>query len=411
MISDRDRDLDLDLESATVTTALKSDSSTTSEYTSFACLGRNFHLIILKGRSDEDEDACSKLWNVYIGEAQRYDQTLLQGWKKDMDGILLFSALYSASLTAFIIESYKNLQQDPAEVTTFLLAQIVQQLASNGTAVLVQTPLPFQPTTSSLLCNILWFLSLALALTCSLLATFVQQWTRDFIHKTSMRPSPVRHARILAFAYFGMRNFGMHTFIDVIPMLLHLSLFLFFAGLIGFLLPVNRILTYMMSGILVIIFVCYIFLSCLPVLRLASPYRTPFSNALWHLTNTFSRWFPHGCDANSVQNGRVTSLTEAVLQKSLDGTAERDLQAIKFTMRSLTDDAELLPLIEAIPDVIHGPDGIRHANVQLIAPFFDFSDPQLNMRYQYRPVTHPFMSTSSAWTDPTFRTRNTYGRS
>ncbi|KAK7460685.1 hypothetical protein VKT23_009400 [Stygiomarasmius scandens] len=312
------------------------------------------------------------------------------------------SALYSASLTAFIIESYKNLQQDPKDVTVFLLGQILQQLASNDSSVKIEISPPFHPPVASLVCNIMWFLSLALALTCSLLATFVQQWTRDFLHKTSMRPSPIRHARILAFAYFGMKDFGMHTLVDAIPMFLHVSLFLFFAGLIGFLLPVNRILTYIMAGTLVIIVTFYFVLSWLPVLRPASPYRTPFSNALWHWASTFDRWFLPRRSLNAQLKRRATSLTEVVLQKSLDDTNDRDLQAIKYTMRSLTDDAELLPLIEAIPDLIYGPDGVRHANVQLIAPFLDFSDPQLNILSRMAS----FMGRSGAWTDPTFRARS-----
>jgi len=41
-------------------------------------------------RSGEDEEACSKMWNTYIEEAQRYDQALLLGWKEDMGGMLIF---------------------------------------------------------------------------------------------------------------------------------------------------------------------------------------------------------------------------------------------------------------------------------------------------------------------------------
>ncbi|THV02642.1 hypothetical protein K435DRAFT_652978, partial [Dendrothele bispora CBS 962.96] len=209
----------------------------------------------------------------------RYDKALLESWKGDMDGMLLFSALYSASLTAFIIESYKTLQADPADVSVDLLTQISRQLASlsNGTVMGFEAPAPFEPETSSLYCNILWFLSLALALTCSLLATFVQQWTRDFIHKVTMRPSPVVSARVLAFSYFGLRRFGMHTFVDVIPILLHTSLLLFFAGLIRLLRPVNLALSYLMTGVLGIFVLVYISLTLVPLIHLDAPYRTPLS--------------------------------------------------------------------------------------------------------------------------------------
>ncbi|THV04755.1 hypothetical protein K435DRAFT_603963, partial [Dendrothele bispora CBS 962.96] len=98
-----------------------------------------------------------KLWNVYISQAFSYDKALLEGWKSDMDGIIIFSALYSASLTAFIIESYQTLQEDPADTTVFILTQISRQLASlsNGTAMAFQDPPSFALTTPSLVCNTL----------------------------------------------------------------------------------------------------------------------------------------------------------------------------------------------------------------------------------------------------------------
>ncbi|KAK7462722.1 hypothetical protein VKT23_007310 [Stygiomarasmius scandens] len=234
-----------------------------------------------------DDDACFKLWNMYISQAQDYDKALLEGWKSDMDGMMIFSALYSASLTAFIIESYQNLQDDPAEVTTTVLIQISQQLASlsNGTAVTFQAPPTFELTTTALVCNALWFLSLALALACSLLATFVQQWTRDFIHKTTMRPSPVVQARVLAFSYLGLR-------------------------------------------------------------RLPSD----------------------------------LTLTEAMLEKSLQSSSDRNRQCMIYTMKSLNHDTELLPMLEAIPQAVLGPQGtVRLENYAIVAPLYQSSNPEENV--------------------------------
>lgn len=189
---------------------------------------------------------------------------------------MLQSALYSASLTAFLIESYKTLEPDSGDETLAMLTRISQQLASmsTGIAMSFEEPTPFHPSRAALACNVLWFLSLTLALTCSLLATFVQQWARDFLHKSEMHPSPVRRARVLSFLYLGVQRFGMHTFVDVIPMLLHVSLLLFFAGLIGFLLPVNPALAYLMCLVLTVFLLLYISLTIIPLLYLDSPFRT-----------------------------------------------------------------------------------------------------------------------------------------
>ncbi|KAJ6545443.1 hypothetical protein B0H19DRAFT_907503, partial [Mycena capillaripes] len=56
-------------------------------------------------------------WAVYVSEAEKYDRGLVESWKSDMEGLLIFAALFSSILTAFIIESYKSLNPDPANLT------------------------------------------------------------------------------------------------------------------------------------------------------------------------------------------------------------------------------------------------------------------------------------------------------
>ncbi|KAF5345895.1 hypothetical protein D9758_011387 [Tetrapyrgos nigripes] len=347
-----------------------------------------------------DDDACFKLWNMYISQAHEYDKALLEGWKGDMEGMLLFSALYSATLTALIVESYKKLQLEPADLTTSLLTTISLQLASisNGTATVFEPPdTSFKPMASSLICNMLWFLSLALALTCSLLATFVQQWTRDFLHKTTMRPSPVVQARVLAFSYFGLQRFGMHTFVDVIPILLHISLFFFFAGLVAFLLPVSLPLTILMTCVLFIFVLVYSALTLHPLLSLDTPYRTPLSDLLWRLGNALALR-KHGLSGD-------LSLTEAMIEKSLHKSPERDGRCMEFTMKLLDHDTELVPMFEAVSEAIISfgtTSGVRLANFGIVAPLIQSPNPENNMISRI----HNFISASGSLAgDPQHRAR------
>ncbi|KAF8205826.1 hypothetical protein K438DRAFT_1669515, partial [Mycena galopus ATCC 62051] len=129
------------------------------------------------------EDSSAKFWSVYISEAERYDSGLVESWKADMEGMLIFSGLFSSSLTAFIIESYQNLVPDTSSTT---VTGISQQLSAqlNGSQFTFSPSPPFEVPTSALLCNGLWFVSLGLSLTCALLATLVEQWAREFLHKT-----------------------------------------------------------------------------------------------------------------------------------------------------------------------------------------------------------------------------------
>ncbi|KAJ7887443.1 hypothetical protein B0H13DRAFT_1627442, partial [Mycena leptocephala] len=187
------------------------------------------------------------------------------------------AGLFSAVLTAFLIESYKTLISDPADLTVQLLAQISRQLPAPTIAspINVPQPIPFTPSPSSLVCNAFWFIALGFSLACALVATLVQQWAREFLHRADMRSAPVIRARVFAYLYYGMKRFRMHTVVGIIPLLLHASLLFFFCGLVAFLIPVNAIMTVIAAALLGIVTLVYCVLSVLPLRYLDCPYRTP----------------------------------------------------------------------------------------------------------------------------------------
>ncbi|KAJ7153342.1 hypothetical protein C8R46DRAFT_961697 [Mycena filopes] len=314
----------------------------------------------------ESSQASAKLWTIYVGEAERYDKALVESWKADMEGMLIFSGLFSASLTAFLIESYRSLQPDPGDSTVRLLAQISDQLVALSQNISFVSPAPpvFNASPSSLVCNVLWFLSLTLSLTCALLATLVEQWAREFLHKTEKRPSPVRRARVFAFLYFGVRRFGLHFVVDLIPLLLHIALVLFLAGLVAFLSPINQVLMGLIGASLALFLMLYAMMTILPLVRLDCPYRTPFSSVAWNILQRTRRHFRFSPSSTS-------NITDAVVDMALADSAKRDQLALKWTLDSLTDDVELLPFLEAIPEAIHGIKGFHLVNDHLFIPLLN----------------------------------------
>jgi hypothetical protein len=42
------------------------------------------------GDDPSEEAAASKLWAVYVSEAEKYDRSLVESWKSDMEGMLIF---------------------------------------------------------------------------------------------------------------------------------------------------------------------------------------------------------------------------------------------------------------------------------------------------------------------------------
>ncbi|KAF7368117.1 hypothetical protein MSAN_00877900 [Mycena sanguinolenta] len=340
----------------------------------------------LKEQTDRDELAGAKLWSFYVSEAEKYDKALVAGWRSDMDGLLIFAGLFSASLTAFLIESYKTLSPDQGAVTIAILAQISNQLhgGSNISAVDVAPLMNVRPTSAALVCNTFWFLSLGFSLACALIATLVEQWTRQFIYASELKQSPIIRARVFAYLFYGLERFGMHAMVQLIPLLLHISLLLFFAGLIAFLEPINTVVAVLAAAMFVSISLAYLYLTVLPMFSSDSPYRTPLSNIAWGffrqlhaLSLAAWKWLldEEGTIPSSQPGqpiaGEKSSRTmfDVMLHDATDkseGRAKRDGRAMVWALRSLTSDDELEPFVEALPELVWGPNGRRHGYDNMI---------------------------------------------
>ncbi|KAJ7572593.1 hypothetical protein C8J56DRAFT_841840, partial [Mycena floridula] len=224
------------------------------------------------------------VFTSYMREAKVYDEAMVARWKVAMDGILLFAALFSAVVTAFIIESYKLLSPDPAALTLLILYQISQQLA-NGSQTVASLPnpsqVPFSPSVLAVLTNIFWFISLALSLTCALAATLIQQWASEYIHAIERRQVPEMRGRIRAFLFEGVESSRVSAIVEGTPALLHASLFSFLIGLVFFLRPINSAITYLMSGLLIACGTAYFYATIAPLISIASPIRTPLTTFIF----------------------------------------------------------------------------------------------------------------------------------
>ncbi|KAH9053262.1 hypothetical protein EDB87DRAFT_1569460, partial [Lactarius vividus] len=238
--------------------------------------------ILIRILGENYGDSSGRLWTMYLTEAEENDKVIAENWKGEAEGILVFTGLFSATVAAFIIESYKQLSPDSGNTANILLTQISQQLVgiSNGTpltSITAQDSPSFKPTASAVRVNILWFLSLVLSLTCALWATLMQQWARRYQELAQRRGAPHKRARLRAYIFDGITRFNMTRAILAMPTLLHLSVFLFFAGLIDFLFPINTTVAYFVLASVALFAIVYAILTVLPNLYLNCPYRTPLS--------------------------------------------------------------------------------------------------------------------------------------
>ncbi|KAJ7478738.1 hypothetical protein B0H11DRAFT_2234197 [Mycena galericulata] len=329
---------------------------------------------------DKDDDGCTKIWSVYTAAAEKHDKVLMDSWMRDMKGVLIFAALFSSILTAFIIQSYQTLQPDPNDRVVALLTKISIQMSEPGNGSISAFPsgtqpsasiVSFQPATSSLLCNVLWFTSLFLSLTCALLATLVDQWARGFTQKIEVTAAPLIRAKIFSYLYYGLRKFDMHTVVDLIPLLLHASLLLFLAGLVAFLVPVSPVLVSVTAIWMTLVVIAYGLLTILPLFRPDCPYWTPLSGLLWRLVQILQTLSLHTFrDRIDLSRGGPTAgITEHMVQQATKiskESAARDVQALCWTARSATEDEALEVFIDGISDAIWTAEGRRYTHDNLI---------------------------------------------
>ena len=210
-------------------------------------------------------------------------------------------------------------------------------------------------------------MSLVISLTCALLATLLQQWARRYLKITQSRSQPHKRARIRAFFAEGVEKCLLPWTVDALPTLLHLSLFLFFAGLVVFLCNVDlTIFKCVLSwvGLCAALYGC---ITCMPLFRHDSPYYTPLSLPTWHVvTGTlffvcrllrwfnllFRRYYAYGRFLD-LENSYRISLAQG-MQKTAEETAlhspsEIDTRAFMWTFDCLDEDHELESFFSGLP--------------------------------------------------------------
>jgi Family of unknown function (DUF6535) len=279
-------------------------------------------------------------------------------------------------IAVFISVSIHDLKPGSQDTPTFYLKNIYQLLADSNvsrasTLASSVEPPPFSPPRSAIWVNSLWLLSLGFSLTCALLATSLQQWTRRYIQSTQSpryRDSPHKRARIRAFFAGGINRLGFPRFVEVLPALLHLSLFLFFSGLLIFVFHINHTTFIPVASLMGILATVYYLTTVMPILRHDSPYYSPISLSIWHLFARFSyeafsiltfitssHYFKRGTWARfkerteashkrlSQSMGKSVQDTVSKLSEQLDG------QVLRWIFDALREDHELEQFFNGIP--------------------------------------------------------------
>ena len=231
----------------------------------------------------------------------------------------------------------------------------------------IAQPPAFSPPTYAVWVNSLWSLSLVISLTCAMLATSLQQWARRYLRVTQPeRCSPQKRARVRALFADGVGKFRVDLVVETLPALVHLSLSIFFAGLVIYLFNINPTVFSTAMCWVALLSAGYGFITLMPMFWLDSPYYSPLSSLLsslfygllslvFRLSRIFIR--PLG-DQILWRYSTLTTNFLYWLAKDVAGKAEEtvrkrsteiDGRIMVWTIDALWEDDSLEEIFEAVP--------------------------------------------------------------
>ena len=195
------------------------------------------------------------------------------------------AGLFSAVVATFVTQTSQNLQPDFSEVSASLLTEqvaLLRIIAAGGNASTVNaSPLThdsvFRPESRDVWLNSLWIISLSLTLSTALITGLIKQWLNFYIAETA--GSPKRIACIRQFRIMGLRAWGVSEIIELLPILMNASLFLFLVGLVLFLrgLSGTRGIEEAVIVLTSTLFAFYVMSGLFPVWNPGCPYKTSLS--------------------------------------------------------------------------------------------------------------------------------------
>lgn len=207
-----------------------------------------------------------------------------------------------------------------------------------------------------------------MSLTCALLATLLQQWARRYLWVTQPRCGPHRRSRVRSFFAEGVDRLHLPWAVEILPILLHGSLFLFFSGLVVFLFNIHHTVFTIVLWWVGLLTSIYMGITLMPIFRRDSPYYTPLSRSMWFLATSFLYiFFKLLCmhqifyRYSSEARVRLVGLRCLYLRRLLAGLAKAaeetarglgsgiDGRALLWMFESLDEDHDLERFFAAIP--------------------------------------------------------------
>ena len=216
-----------------------------------------------------------------------------------------------------------------------------------------------------------------MSLFCALLATLQQRWARRYLQLTQPQVAIHKRARIRSFFANGVTRFYATVTVEAIPALLHISVFLFMAGLIISLFDIHYTVAYVVLSATAVCSLVYTAITVMPIIYHDSPYTSPLSAPLWYVPrktalavlNTVYRMADFYMSSVRGRNRWTTpsqrktissyrkllsrDMTEAAHAAAARADSQLDAQALGWTLDQLDEEGELVKFAAGIPGFSH----------------------------------------------------------
>ncbi|KAJ3524904.1 hypothetical protein NMY22_g10803 [Coprinellus aureogranulatus] len=223
-------------------------------------------------------------------------------WKEEVSTNVVVASLFSAVVTAFLIESQKGLRKDPGQA---MLEYLVASKINETAAPFSLTSFP-PPEASDIRINTLWSLSLVLSITAVLMGTTALQWVREHQQDRGYLDSQIAFSLLRMQAEALDRWLVPQTF-TFISLLLPISGILFLLGLIEFFWKINSTICIWVGVAVALALLFMVFTTVLPTFqaillfpatqvrrpRSPCPYKSPQAWAFHNLCSPIVKAMKH----------------------------------------------------------------------------------------------------------------------
>ncbi|KAH9926029.1 uncharacterized protein B0H18DRAFT_876710, partial [Fomitopsis serialis] len=229
-------------------------------------------------------------WEKLADTAWAYEKDRADRWRNEINTLLVFAGLFSAVLTAFVVQLYAVLLPTP-DPNTAILERISAQLGNMATDAVVAAAsasalVPTVPTnTSSTTASsppaaprwiaALWFVALVFSLSAASVGLAVNQWLNFHATEKAGLQDASQKAWTWQLRRHAMDKWKVEFMVGILPFLLQVALVLFLVGIVGYLWELGFDIAIPSTVFVGVLFLFLAFTSVSPALVDYSAYKSP----------------------------------------------------------------------------------------------------------------------------------------